>query len=442
MMGRIGVFVALAASAVLFTNCSEMEAKSRVRPRTFSSLMSQPLFQNLQSAQTSTSFPQQVTPSATPPPFKVAVSSFNSNDATSALGGNITSSAGLKAVFVNSMGTSSCEVTAPSIREDLVNQRALIIKTLQTDCPALMAGDYDLQLVATGTKNLLFGQTAREVYDNRQKIYSGQIVPFKVTVTKNATGQLTVANKVGLIPTVLMAKNTGGKGVECTMPAPTNNNNDGPVVGAGAPVGGEQCEVTASPLLAQISRPGRVPRPIELTAPLSGILFDILGANSFPVAHAAKRISWFTRESAIGNFYLVLPDGQGRVNGIDEMFGNNTRGPDGQFAANGYEALRKWDGRKDNGLYDAGLRDGNITRLDPVFSRLRLWEDLDADGIASLSELHSLDEFGVISVNLNYDASYREQDQYGNEINLKSFLFTSDGRSHVVYDIWFRIVPQ
>ncbi len=46
-------------------------------------------------------------------------------------------------------------------------------------------------------------------------------------------------------------------------------------------------------------------------------------------------------QSRRDNYFLVLPNSSGGVSGIDEMFGDNTRGPDGKFAANGYEVRLK-----------------------------------------------------------------------------------------------------
>lgn len=49
---------------------------------------------------------------------------------------------------------------------------------------------------------------------------------------------------------------------------------------------------------------------------------------------------------------LTLPDSQGRIAGIDQLFGDNTFGPDGAFAANGYAALAKYDGKTSDGRLD------------------------------------------------------------------------------------------
>lgn len=184
-----------------------------------------------------------------------------------------------------------------------------------------------------------------------------------------------------------------------------------------------------SPLLVQLPDARYGQQPIVLSHPLQGIRFDILGLNSDPVAHAKKLISWLTEGSRETNYFLVLPNDRGEVNGIDEMFGDNTLGPDGKFAANGYEALRKYETRVD----------GMIDRRDRVFSRLRLWHDLNGDGEAQDFELSTLEEKRVKAIDLDYDVNYQEVDAYGNKIKMKSVVVMEDDTLNLIFDIWFRI---
>jgi hypothetical protein len=196
--------------------------------------------------------------------------------------------------------------------------------------------------------------------------------------------------------------------------------------------------LSESPLLVQLAAPGRKPEPLALSSQLGGILFDILGLNSTPLPFTKKQISWLLPGSRDTNYFLVLPR-RGQVNGINQMFGNNTLGPDGKFAANGYEALRKWDGRLPDGKYDLSAANGYIDRQDWIFSQLRLWADLNGDGIAQADELYSLDQLNVQSIDLTYDSNYVETDQYGNQTRMKSVLTTTDGQLHLVYDLWFKL---
>lgn len=184
---------------------------------------------------------------------------------------------------------------------------------------------------------------------------------------------------------------------------------------------GSQCDRTASPLYVDLREEGD-PTGV-LSSPEDGVLFDILGANGTP-AYSQNQISWFKR----GRFgLLALPNSRGEVLGIDQLFGDNTLGPDGDFAANGFLALAKYD---ENG-------DQKIDSADPVFSSLRLWIDSNRDGKSKPRELKPLSDLRIASIDLEYDPNYRERDQHGNEIKYKSVVNFEDGEMRSIFDIWF-----
>lgn len=181
------------------------------------------------------------------------------------------------------------------------------------------------------------------------------------------------------------------------------------------------CDRTASPLVVNMTPKGeRDPGPL-LTSPSAGVLFDILGSNATP-AYLRQRIGWIRNPNYM---FLVLPTG-GRVDGVDQLFGNNTRGPDGQFASNGYIALKKHDSN----------RDGLIDSRDSVFNDLRLWSDRNLDGVAQASELTDLGRAGIKSFEVEYNESYFEVDAFGNQVRYRSKVRT-ESSSREMYDIWF-----
>jgi len=69
------------------------------------------------------------------------------------------------------------------------------------------------------------------------------------------------------------------------------------------------------------------------------------------------------------------------------------------------------------GLYDlkafGGNGDGVINQHDKIFSRLRIWVDLDHDGVSEPAELLTLKQAGIESIYLNYEAA-SWTDAYGN----------------------------
>ena len=169
--------------------------------------------------------------------------------------------------------------------------------------------------------------------------------------------------------------------------------------------------------------------PLDLTPPLKGVNFDLLGKNALPQPHFLKRISWLTHSSSQQYYFLTLPNEKGEVLGIDQLFGDNTTGPDKKFAKNGYLALAKWDENKDS----------KINSQDPIFGQLRLWRDHNRNGIAETNELFSLSELGIEEIDLNYDPNYSEKDKYGNKVALKSAVKTKDQRILLIFDLIFRL---
>lgn len=181
------------------------------------------------------------------------------------------------------------------------------------------------------------------------------------------------------------------------------------------------CEHTASPLFLQIGTESH----LSLSSPTQGIDFDILGINSFPRPHQKKRISWFSNPNYL---FLVNPTRQNRVEGINQMFGDNTMGPDGEFSEDGFMALAKYDRNAD----------GIIDDRDPIYQNLRLWSDANGNGIAEPGELFYLGFLKVEAIDLMYDPNYFERDIYGNEIKYKSIVKMSDGSVRFIFDLWFR----
>lgn len=168
------------------------------------------------------------------------------------------------------------------------------------------------------------------------------------------------------------------------------------------------------------------PQPIALTAPWQGVWFDLLGnMNVQPLSPVLA--SWFANTES-ENYFLALPDENGNVLGAEELFGNATTGPDGRFSSHGFEALAKYDSNKDH----------MITEEDAIFKKLRLWKDINLDGVAQPNELFTLEEKGVIAIDLKYDDRYQETDKYGNVTKYKSIVIMKDDSYGLVYDIWLK----
>src|SRR5262249_45126665 len=100
------------------------------------------------------------------------------------------------------------------------------------------------------------------------------------------------------------------------------------------------CEADgASPLIIDLNATSKKPDLVDLTPIDKGLAFNILGENAFKFglpANTLIQISWFKN---LNYGLLALPTKDEQVTGIDQLFGNNTRLPDGTFKANGYLAL-------------------------------------------------------------------------------------------------------
>jgi len=123
----------------------------------------------------------------------------------------------------------------------------------------------------------------------------------------------------------------------------------------------------------------------------SNASFDLNGDG------VAERTAWVGGRDAI---LAVDRNGDGMINGIDEVFGNSEQ--------SGFEELAAREDSNGDGVVDAN---------DAGFSNLLLWLDANGNGVSDEGELVSLSEYGIESINTGSTAvSQQYEDSYINEV--------------------------
>jgi Ca2+-binding RTX toxin-like protein len=137
-------------------------------------------------------------------------------------------------------------------------------------------------------------------------------------------------------------------------------------------------------------------------------------------------------------------NGNGVIDSADEMFGK------GQTS--GFEMLKALDGNHDgvvnaadNGLADFN-GDGVVNGAD-TFDKLLVWQDADQDRRTDVGELKSVTQWGITSFDVPSEIVAPGDAENptvinGNIVNQTASFTTSDGESHVVADVTFKVENQ
>jgi hypothetical protein len=192
--------------------------------------------------------------------------------------------------------------------------------------------------------------------------------------------------------------------------------------GSLAPVSplGATCHVH-SPLILDLDGGG-----VETTSRSHPVSFDI-------DADGVSDTTAWTWEGSEEAFLWLDRDGNGLVNNGGELFGDATLLPNGEEAANGFDALAAHDA-----VDQGGNGDRLITRRDSIWSALRLWVDRNHNGISESSEVTTLDASGVIAIGLLYWEA-NEMDGHANTHRFKGYYLkgqrTPSGYRVVLRDV-------
>ncbi|MBX7232181.1 MAG: hypothetical protein K1X29_08870 [Bdellovibrionales bacterium] len=154
------------------------------------------------------------------------------------------------------------------------------------------------------------------------------------------------------------------------------------------------------------------------------------------IENQSNNIYWPEKGSEA--YFLVYDkNSNGKIDGGGELFGDR----DG--FRNGFENLASFDSNKDK----------VIDQKDPMFSKLKLWYDKNADGVSQKEELFSLGTMGVESISLKYEnetkkfgdrAEYRQKSTFkfsrnknaNNNVNKNANNNEKQVQEGVIIDLW------
>ena len=138
---------------------------------------------------------------------------------------------------------------------------------------------------------------------------------------------------------------------------------------------------SCSPIVVDVGKNG-----IELGSAGVGVYFDV-DNNGRP-----NRVQW-VKAGGDEAFLALDRNGNGIVDNGSELFGVGT--PmifEGTNAPNGFVGLAQYDS-----IELGGNDDGYVTNDDAIWSALRLWRDINADGISAGDEMFTPEALGITS---------------------------------------------
>lgn len=170
----------------------------------------------------------------------------------------------------------------------------------------------------------------------------------------------------------------------------------------------------------------------NLTNAAGGIRFDINGDG------VQEQLAWSSANS--DDVWLALDrNGNGNIDNGTELFGNSTSQPNPPAGEkkNGFLALAVFD-KSENG----GNGDGRITSQDAVFGNLRLWQDVNHNGLSEAGELKLLNQAGLAIIDLAYEES-RRTDEHGNRFKYRTKVRDMQGAQvgRWAWDVYLVVQP-
>lgn len=160
----------------------------------------------------------------------------------------------------------------------------------------------------------------------------------------------------------------------------------------------------------------------QLTDRAGGVEFD-LGDGGVP-----QQVPW-TYPAGDDAFLVLDRDQNGTIDNGTELFGDVTA-QHASSSPNGFRALAVFDD-----VLSGGNEDGRISDADEIFEDLQLWVDENHNGFSEASELQTLGQAGLVSIELEFRESKRV-DRYGNQFRYRASSGWSDGGHRIIWNVF------
>ncbi len=157
------------------------------------------------------------------------------------------------------------------------------------------------------------------------------------------------------------------------------------------------------PLALDLNHNGKID---TINANSSNTFFDMDGDGMSEIT------GWIDKEDGL---LVYDKNNNGKIDNINELFGNENK--------DGYRELRELINSNGYNVID---------KNDTKFKDLKIWQDLNGDGISQSNELKTLDELNITSINLN--SKNTNIDDNGNNI-FKTSTFTQNGQEYLSGDL-------
>jgi Ca2+-binding RTX toxin-like protein len=167
-----------------------------------------------------------------------------------------------------------------------------------------------------------------------------------------------------------------------------------------------------------------------LTKPVSPLILDLDGDGVELTALSgtgAAPVYWDIDNDGFGEasawvksddgLLALDKNGNGKIDNHAELFGTSTK--------DGFSVLKALDTNKD----------GRISAADADFAKLRVWRDLNQDGVSQANELFTLAKLGIASINVN--AAKVDYSIAGNKVTHEASYTLTNGATRTIVDAWF-----